>query len=466
MTRLLEEKLIAHILEAALDAGADFAEIFAEDTAANTVRMTDAQVEDATYARKRGVGIRVARDLTQSYAYTADLRPAALEETLHAALEGLRTKTQGMRVQPMQDVRKVARCIQKPFDTVTNARRVEILRDMSRAAAAVDEKIVQTSASYIDVMQRVWIANSLGVRAFDARPRTRVVIQAVASNGTDTQTGAESPGFGTDFRAFDTFDGAMYARRAADVALTMLRAPECPAGMRPVVIGNGFGGVIFHEACAHALEATSVARGTSVFAECMGQQIASTCVTAVDDGTLPGEWGSIGVDDEGEYAARNVLIENGILRGYLVDRLNGRRMQAAPTGSCRRQGYDFAPTSRMTNTFLVQGSDQTQEMIATMGEGLYAKKLGGGSVNPMTGEFNFAVLEGYWVHDGKIVFPVRGATLIGRGTQVLKDIDRVGQDFALGQGMCGSSSGSIPVNVGQPTIRVRQMIIGGKGGAI
>ena len=229
-----------------------------------------------------------------------------------------------------------------------------------------------------------------------------------------------------------------------------------------VVIDGGFGGVIFHEACGHSLEATSVAVGASEFAGKLGQKIAADCVTAIDDGTMPNEWGSENIDDEGTPTTRLVLIENGILRSYMVDRLNGLKMGMAPTGSARRENYTFAPTSRMHNTFIAPGSDDEDEMIRTMGDGLYAAQMGGGSVNTATGEFNFAVQEGYLIRDGKIASPVRGASLIGKGEQILMRIDRVGRHMTMGQGMCGSLSGSVPTNVGQPTIRVSSLTVGGK----
>lgn len=462
---LLDEKLTARVLEEALSRGADFSEVFYEDTESNVVTLTDLAVEDAVFSRKCGVGIRVARGVLTAYATTADLSEQALLSAARAAAAALDEAAAG-KIAPAKTARHYGPQDSHAFFDVDNDARVRLVREMARAAKAQSEKIVQTTGSYSDTLQRVFVANSDGLRAFDVRPRTRVRISAVAGDGTSTQTGGESPGYGKGFDAWREFDAEGYGKAAAIQALVMLDAPECPAGTAPVVIGNGFGGVIFHEACGHALEATAVARGASVFAGKLGEKIASDCVTAVDDGTLEGQWGSVGMDDEGHPSMRNVLIENGVLKGYLIDGINARRMHAAPTGSSRRQGYEIAPTSRMTNTFIAPGTDSIPEMIATMGEGLYAKKMGGGSVNPMTGEFNFAVLEGYWVRDGKILRPVRGATLIGRGAEVLKKIDRVADDFMLGQGMCGSISGSIPVNVGQPTIRVESMIIGGKGGAM
>jgi TldD protein len=229
----------------------------------------------------------------------------------------------------------------------------------------------------------------------------------------------------------------------------------------PVVIDNGFGGVIFHEACGHSLEATSVAPGNSEFSGKLGQKIASDRVTAIDDGTIPNAWGSENIDDEGNEPTKLVLIENGILKNYMIDRLNSRKMGMPVTGSGRRQGYMFAPTSRMRNTYIAAGNDSETEMIATMGDGLYCRKMGGGSVDPSTGKFNFSVQEGYLVKDGRIVHPVRGASLIGRGSEILMKIDRVGRDMQMAQGMCGSLSGSVPTNVGQPMIRVSSLTVGG-----
>jgi TldD protein len=319
------------------------------------------------------------------------------------------------------------------------------------------------NCTLMDEEQDVLIANSEGLYVEDARVRTRLSCVAVATDGKEKQQGHEGPGARMGYELFSTrVDPARAGREAAESAVLMLHAPECPAGVMPVVIDNGFGGVIFHEACGHSLEATSVAFGMSVFCDKLGQKIAADCVTAVDDGTLPYEWGSLRVDDEGMATNRLVLIENGVLTNYMIDKLNAKRMGMAPTGSGRRESYAYAPTSRMRNTFIAPGRDDEAEMIATMGDGLYAKKLGGGSVEPATGEFNFAVAEGYLVRGGKIAHPVRGASLIGKGADILMKIDRVGGDMQMAQGLCGSVSGSVPVNVGQPMIRVTQMTVGGR----
>ena len=347
--------------------------------------------------------------------------------------------------------------------SVHSARKAQKAREIYSAAKSYSPEIAQAIVSYSDSDQRVTIANSEGLLVRDRRVYTRVRVSAVASNGTENQSGTRAPGAMMGFELFDQrVDPEQIGREAAKTAVTMLHAPACPAGVMPVVIDGGFGGVIFHEACGHSLEATSVSRDMSEFCGKLGRQIAAPCVTAIDDGTLPGEWGSTNIDDEGMPTNRLVLIENGILKNYMIDRLGGLRMGMAPTGSGRRQSYAFAPTSRMRNTYIAAGTDDEAEMIATMGDGLYARRMGGGSVNPATGEFNFAVEEGYLVRGGQIDSPVRGASLIGRGGEVLMKIDRVGREMTMEQGMCGSISGSVPVNVGQPMIRVSSITVGGK----
>ena len=276
------------------------------------------------------------------------------------------------------------------------------------------------------------------------------------------QTGSTRPGAAKGFEFIKELDIEKNAREASRMAVTMLNADYAPSGKMPVIIENEFGGVIFHEACGHGLEASAVAKGHSVFANKIGQKVASDCVTAIDDGTLVNEWGSLNIDDEGVPTERKVLIENGILKGYMIDKLNGRRMGMESTGSGRRESYKFAPTSRMTNTFIDNGTSTLDDMLNSTENGLYCKYLGGGSVNPATGDFNFAAVEAYLIENGKITKPVKGATLIGNGPNILNKIEMIGNNLAHGQGMCGSSSGSITANVGQPTILIREITVGGK----
>ncbi len=462
---MIEQALAQRVLDAALGTGGDFSELYMEDTESHSISMLNGTVENASYRRRRGAGIRVLKGEQSAYAYTAEVDAEALLETARAAAAILKGERQA-QAGPFDSVRRGDYGPKLPFDAIQNRRRIALLERGTAAAQAQSSEIARVVAGYGDVDQRVLVCNSEGVWAEDRRPRTRLSFDAVAAQGEEMQTGAERPAAGKGFEAYETIDPEEAGRQAAKTAVTMLHAPQCPAGFLPVVIDGGFGGVILHEACVHSLEATSVAKGNSEFCGKLGQQIASEKVTAIDDGTLPGEWGSIRIDDEGNPARRNVLIEKGVLKGYLVDILGSRIMGMEVTGSGRRESYQYAPTSRMTNTFFAPGTDDEEEMIATMGEGLFARRMGGGSVNPLTGEFNFAVLEGYWVRDGKILTPVRGASLIGRGAEVLMAIDRIGRNMWMGYGMCGSRSGSVPTNVGQPRIRVTSMTIGGKGGKL
>lgn len=463
---LIDRRTVNDVLNEALATGGDFSELYLEDTETNTMTMIDGKVDSANYQRKVGAGVRVLKGTRSAYAYSAETSEQALIACAKAAASALKG-TREFEAKTVAIDRIGASWAKVPFSEIRNDRRIELLRRGTNAAKAESSEITQVVANYMDCDHRTWVWNSEGVHAEDRRPRTRTAVQAVAMANGEAQTGTCSPGYGMGFEAYEEkINVEDVGREAAKTAVTMLHAPECPAGKVPVVIDGGFGGVILHEACVHGLEATSVGRGNSVFCGKLNQQIASPIVNAVDDGTLPGEWGSMHFDDEGNPAQRNLLIENGILKSYLVDILGSRLMNHPVTGSGRRQDYTFAPTSRMTNTFFAPGRDDPEEMIRTMGEGLFAAKMGGGSVNPLTGEFNFAVSEAYWVRDGRILCPVRGATLIGKGADVLMKIDRIGKDMWMAPGMCGSQSGSIPTNVGQPRIRVSEIVVGGKGGAL
>ena len=459
---MLKENVAQAVLAEALKTGGDFAEIFLEDRLNNGLSMLSGKVETVLNRRLHGAGVRVFNGVQGVYVYTNDTTEAGLIACARRAASAVAAQSR-CAAKPLlwQDTPSIHFIKEMP-DQVQGRRKVEKMKAAQAVLKQYDE-IAQASVSYSDSVQRVWIANSEGLFTSDTRVYTRFFVSAIASNGAENQTGFTGPGAMQGFEVFDhRIDPEAAARKAADQAITMLHAPQCPAGVMPVVIDNGFGGVIFHEACGHSLEATAVAPGNSEFCGKLGQKVASEKVTAIDDGTMPNEWGSENIDDEGTPTTRLVLIENGILKNYMVDKLNARRMQMPITGSGRRQGYMFAPTSRMRNTYIAAGTDDNEEIIASMGDGLYAKAMGGGSVEPSTGKFNFAVSEGYLVKGGKIVHPVRGASLIGRGSEILPLIDRVGKDMQMAQGMCGSISGSVPTNVGQPMIRVSSMTVGGR----
>ena len=456
---------LPEVLQAALTCGGDFAEIFWEDTRSTMMQLQSSEAESINFSRLHGAGIRVFVGLNPVYAYTNETDKEGLLRCAAQVASAVRNQKQTVSTIPalLPKALPAPDPILLKASAVENKKKLDILRAADAAARAVSTDIKQVTCVYIDTEQDVIICNSEGLYVEDTRTRTRLGCIAMADNGTEKQQVFEGPGASMGFEMFQTrVNPEKTGRIAAESAHLMLHAPECPAGVMPVAIDGGFGGVIFHEACGHSLEASAVAFNLSVFAGKLNQKIAADCVTAVDDGTMTNEWGSTRVDDEGLETGRLVLIENGILKNYMIDKLNGKRMGMAPTGSGRRQSYAFMPTSRMRNTFIAPGKDDEEEMIKTMGDGLYAKKMGGGSVNPATGEFNFAVSEGYLVKDGKITTPVRGASLIGKGEDVLTRIDRVGKTMTMAQGMCGSSSGNVPTNVGQPMIRVKQMTVGGR----
>lgn len=459
---MLSKDILSSVLARCLITGGDFAEIFEDDSINNSISLVDGKVQDAIGGRSYGIGIRIFKGLKSVYAYTNNNSLNSLLETAYRAALALGdVKEEKSIVLSEKKIETIHPILYYPKD-VQYERKISILKSAYNGAKNYNSDISQVISSYSDKEQSILIANTDGLYVEDKRIRTRLGVSAVASKENENQTGFQGPGRHMGIEMFETIDAEAAGIEAARIAHTMLHAKNCPAGNMTVAIDNGFGGVIFHEACGHALEATAVAKGNSVFAGKLGQKIASSKVTAIDDGTIPNAWGSLNIDDEGNKTQKNVLIENGILKGYMIDKLNGRRMNMEPTGSSRRQSYKYQPTSRMTNTYIAAGTDKPEDIIKSIDNGLYAKKLGGGSVNPVTGEFNFSVQEGYLVKNGVIQEPVRGASLIGKGSDVLMEIDMVGDNLELAQGVCGSSSGSIPTNVGQPMIRVKNITVGGR----
>ena len=459
---MIARDVCQRVLRVAVSTGADYAEIFAENSVNHSISMIANKVDNIRNTVIAGAAVRVYKGLRSVMATTIDTSESGLIRCAEKAAEALGQGSAQMEIVLRErlfgDIHPVITCP----TSVGNKEKIDILKAGYFAAKDYDESVVQATGSLLDVDHNILIANSDGLYTQDRQIRTRMAISAVADKGTGTQTGFFGPGRRMGLEMFDTIDPKAVGIRAAKQAVTMAGAGYCPAGVMPVAIANGFGGVIFHEACGHGLEASSVAYGQSVFAGKLGQQIANPKVTAIDDGTIPGAWGSINIDDEGTPAQKNVLIENGILKSYMIDKFNGRRMGMASTGSSRRQSYAYTPTSRMTNTYIANGDDKNEDIIASMEYGLYAASMGGGSVNPTTGEFNFAVNEGYIVRNGQICEPVRGASLVGKGSECIMNIDMVGNDMEMGQGMCGSSSGSVPTNVGQPLIRVSSITVGGR----
>lgn len=459
----INETLAKEILEVALSTGGDFAEVYMEKTTNEVLRLHSGKLSTANVSKVKGAAIRIIKGELE---VNSSITDCTYENLLKAAktLAGSFNDKKHVEVQPF--VEKKVELVVNPKNVRGNdiSREVNLLKTASDTIYAYSKEIVQVICNLTKTETRIFVFASDSTWQTDYRCNTRLSCQAVASDGKEMETGFDSFGRSQGMEMFDDFDVVPFAKQVAHDAVEMLHAEPMQGGEMPVVINNGFGGVILHEACVHGLEATSVAKGMSVFCNKLGQKVASDIVNAVDDGTNLNAWGSINVDDEGTPSKCNVLIENGILKSYLVDKRNSKKMNHPITGSSRRESYKYQTTSRMTNTYFLNGKSTFDEIIKSTEKGLFAEKMGGGSVNPATGEFNFAVQVGYMIENGKITKPVKGATLVGSGKDVLLHIDMIGDNLSCGYGMCGSMSGSVPTIVGQPTIRVSKMTVGGKGG--
>lgn len=459
----INETLAKEILEVALSTGGDFAEVYMEKTTNEVLRLHSGKLSTANVSKVKGAAIRIIKGELE---VNSSITDCTYENLLKAAktLAGSFNDKKHVEVQPF--VEKKVELVVNPKNVRVNdiSREVNLLKTASDTIYAYSKEIVQVICNLTKTEKRIFVFASDSTWQTDYRCNTRLSCQAVASDGKEMETGFDSFGRNQGMEMFDDFDVVPFAKQVAHDAVEMLHAEPMQGGEMPVVINNGFGGVILHEACVHGLEATSVAKGMSVFCNKLGQKVASDIVNAVDDGTNLNAWGSINVDDEGTPSKCNVLIENGILKSYLVDKRNSKKMNHPITGSSRRESYKYQTTSRMTNTYFLNGKSTFDEIIKSTEKGLFAEKMGGGSVNPATGEFNFAVQVGYMIENGKITKPVKGATLVGSGKDVLLHIDMIGDNLSCGYGMCGSMSGSVPTIVGQPTIRVSKMTVGGKGG--
>lgn len=463
---MLDEALVGDVLRLARQGGAEFAELYVERWRRRALRVLSGEVKEATSGIEYGAGLRLFYGTEVVYAYTNDLSPQSLLELTDTLVK---LKGQAGRVdergQGGLDFRKAMaqglHAPQIPFTARDKRYRLERIRE-AEAGAMVGPQIKQVQSNLMEWEQEVLIATSEGTWAEDRRVRTRLYVTAIAQDENGMQTGVVGPGLSVGLELFDRYPPAEIGRKAGLQALTNLRARPAPAGTMPVVIGNGFGGVIFHEALGHLLETTSVAKKASVLSDKLGEKVASDCVTYIDDGTTPHGWGSSEFDDEGMATERTVLIENGVLKSYMVDRLGSLLTGYRPTGSGRRQDYTFAPTSRMRNTFIAPGTTPKEKLFEGIEYGLYAADMGGGQVRPGSGEYNFGVKEGYIIRKGRLEEPVRGAMLVGKGPESIQKIVAVSDDLEMGPGMCGSLSGSLPVEVGQPHLLISEIVVGGQ----
>ncbi len=462
--------LLDAVAATAARGGGRVAEVFVEDRSSSSLRLEDGKIEDAVSGLDRGGSIRVMQGLRTQFGYVDAVDEAplmALAAELSSVAGGTSGSSAGMAAAARVDPTERGGPEGKPDSAATEAARArvagsaDLLRLADQTARALSNEVRQVVAVYGETRQRVWIADSEGRDNADQRIRKMLAVSVMAQRGELLQVGRETLGVQGSLDAFSEEEIAALAASAARKALLMLDSSPAPAGRMPVVLANGFGGVLFHEAVGHGLEADYILKKTSVWEGRIGQRVAGEHVFAYDDGIGPGMWGSARCDDEGTPCEKTTLIEAGILRGYLTDRLRAAYLGLPLTGNGRRQDYRHMPYPRMTNTYFGPGAHKADDIISGTARALYAKSLSGGQVNPATGEFVFGVSEGYLIENGRIGAPVRGATLIGSGTEVLQNLDAIADDPAMEPGTCGKEGQGVPVGSGQPTIRIRELTVGG-----
>jgi TldD protein len=451
----------------ALSAGGDYADLYFEAVTSTSLGIDESLVKSASQGISVGCGIRVVSGERTGFAYTDDLssdrllraaRTAALIASGPAkeTVSGFRHTPDAPSLYPIAGATADAEI----------AAKLDLIQRADRAARAFDPRITQVRASFSDELRRILIAASDGTYASDTQPLARLNVFVIAKDATSTARGTSGGGGRVSLDFFEgTHSPEHYAGEAARTAVLQLGAIAAPAGEMPVVLGPGWPGVLLHEAVGHGLEADFNRKKTSAFAGLIGQQVASSKVTVVDNGLMPNRRGSINMDDEGNPTQETVLIENGILKGYLSDKLSSRLMGMPNTGSGRRESYHHIPMPRMTNTYMLNGDDMPEDIIKSVSRGLYAVNFGGGQVDITNGKFVFSASEAYLIEDGKVTRPVKGATLIGNGPEALKFVSMVGNDLALDEGIgtCGKAGQSVPVGVGMPTIKLDRMTVGGTG---
>jgi TldD protein len=458
---MLNQSIANDIIYEALSLGADFCDIFVEKSKIETLSMNSSRFKDIRSGVDFGLGIRLIYGTKALYGYTNSMDKDELISLTRLLAEQYKKNKSDIKSLNFKS---------KKFETIKSVKDLDTsLEEKIKKLHEIDQKtrkqntfISQVNVGLFLRQQEIEVFDSVGLHITDMRPYCRISTSAIAKDGNDQATGSWSPGVRGGYGFIEEYDVDSVSEYVAKQAVNVLRAKPCPAGQMPVVIDNGFGGVIFHEACGHSLETTSVEKKASEFWDKKGTQIAHEALSAVDDGTMDKLWGSLSVDDEGMETQKTQLIKDGVLTNFLCDRMGEIKTGHARTGSARRESYKYAPASRMRNTYIEPGKFSLDELLASMGDGLYAKSMGGGSVNPGTGEFNFSIQEGYMVKNGKLAEAVKGATLIGKGGDIMKNISMVGNNLDFAAGMCGSVSGGVPVTVGQPAVKVDEILVGGK----
>jgi len=460
-TSLVERDVIERVLSQAAGRGADFAEIFVEDRTTSSAMLDQRRVEELSSGRDRGAGIRVVVGDTTGFAHTADLSEKSLLAAANAAAAVARSGGGGVKEIALQPLRAYDAPTTTSPDQVAKAKKIELLLQADEIARATGGSISQVQVALGDSTRHFIVANTEGTYASDRQVRTRFNVSCVATGDTGMQTGYRPIAHTRGFEILTPEAIAEAARGAANQAITKLAARPAPSGDLPVVLAGGSGGILFHEACGHGLEADHIMKDSSVYTGKRGQRVASELVTLVDDGTVTGEWGFLNIDDEGNPGRRNVLIEDGVLTDYMWDYMRARKEGRVSSGNGRRQSYQHLPMVRMTNTYLLGGTSDADDIVAQTPYGIYVAQLGGGQVNTATGDFVFGMTAAFLIEDGKITAPLRDCNLIGNGPEVLQRIDAVANDFSMSPGTCGKNGQSVPVGTGQATMRLTSVTIGG-----
>jgi TldD protein len=462
---MLDPDLVADVLRVARSRGGSFAELFVEERSSVQVRLDDGKIEELTTGLDRGAGVRVALGTSFGYAYSNRLDREALMRAAEAAAASVKPGEPGEVVDLRELEPTVVHRAERPASEVPGSDKVDRLREADDAARAFSPEVRQVVVGYGDSIQRILVAASDGRWVQEARPRIRLGVQVVAARDGNIQTGYEGPAALGGVEHLERFPPKATAEIAARRAVTMLDAIPAPAGEMPVVLAPGMGGVLFHEAVGHPLEADIVDKEASVYRGRVGERLAASILNGVDDATVPNAWGSFSFDDEGAPAERTVLFEDGELRGWLLDRLRAEKEGSASSGNGRRQSYAYPPLPRMTNTYILDGSSKAADVLSSTGRGVYVTSLAGGETNPATGDFVFGCSEAFLIENGEVKQPVRGANLIGRAIEVMSAVDAIADDFDTWEGVCGKDGQSVPVGSGSPTLRISRITVGGTGDA-
>lgn len=458
---MFKEKDLYSILDTALSQGGEFAEIFLEDKFISSIGLEAEKIEKVTSGLDKGAGIRVISEGNTLYAYTNDTILSGLKKAADTVSKAVAKRKKNVHINLTPLIYNQSIDIKKMPSSVPVEDKVELVFTVDSNCRNIDNKIAQVSVRYTDVVQEVTIVNTQGNNIKDTRVRTLLSVNVVACHNGNIQTGYEAVGGFSGFELFDNNIHENMADKAANRALLMLNAKPAPAGTMPIILASEAGGTMIHEACGHGLEADFIQKEISTYKDKLGKKVASEIVTVIDDATLDNKYGYIAYDDEGVPGQRTVLIENGILKEFLYDKLTSMKENRESTGNGRRESYQCKPIPRMTNTYIASGDSNPKDIISSIEKGLYVAKMGGGQVNPTTGDFVFDVAEGYLINNGEIKEAVKGANLAGNGPRILSMIDMIGNDLGFDVGMCGKDGQGVPVASAQPTLRIPELTIGG-----